>query len=259
MKADVGTTTSSNGSNGTHGGSALARCVVLCPRSGGADAVLPDELRLLLDNRASSMTCFSEPLSALAAMVVHERDFSGGRHKDPMLLILVEPARLAAVEALVAAMSKYAHRAAVWQYDPASAKRLARYVAPVVNPSSTANGASNGAGTVQSNNGAKPRSVAAAAPAFVSWVGMPGAVSGGMSGGVAAPKPAPRLRLAGEAAHSSGSVEPSAPSTAHATGTVAPTTPAAPAAAPKVRPELTDEEMAMLLGPGRNGAGGTRP
>ncbi len=269
MKADVGATTSNGSGAGSSGGSAaLARCVVLCPRSNNAAPELPAELRGLLAPRASSVACFDEPLRALAEMVMHERGFAGGEHKDPMLLILVEPGRLPQVEPLIGAMSKYAHRAAVWQYDPASARRFSRYVAPVSAPT---HGSSNGHTSSAPAAGVKPRTIAAAAPAFVSWVGMPGNLSGGLGGGVSggsassqnAPRPAPRLRLAGEASSVVANGNPAQPTTTSTANghpvNLAPPVPTTPTPISKARPELTDEEMAMLLGDTRPGPGGTKP
>jgi hypothetical protein len=256
MKADVGTTTSS-GPN-TNAATALARCVVWCPRDPSAPreqpAKLPRELRELLAPRASSVECHAEPLDALASMVLHERGFVSGAHKDPMLLILVEPSRLVGIDALVAAMSKYAHRAAVWQYDPASPKRLARYTAPIAPPESNGHSHSNGNGNGNAATPApRPRTIAATPPAFVSWVGMPGPMPTPQN----TQRPAPRLRLAGEATTpAEAPVKPLPTATVSGLPSVAPTPSNAP---PAAKPSLTDEEVAMLLGDAPRGPNGVKP
>ncbi|MFM9957176.1 MAG: hypothetical protein ACKVZJ_03805 [Phycisphaerales bacterium] len=255
--------------------SSSPRCVALCPRAGrGAAVVLPSELRDLLAQRNAAVECFDNALAALAALMVHERGFANGAHRDPMLLILVEPSKLRDTEMLVAAAAKYAHHAAVWQYDPASERRLARYTAPIGVPASANGGPSAMPGPADAQaNGSGPAALrrpvlspprpalSASGGSFVSWGGMPG--SGGvvmMSGAprAAAPSNGPKLRLTPIAASS----EPAGESGAGASNGVAP--PHAPRSA-VVRPELSEEEIAMLLDPsglpagpaaGPNGASG---
>lgn len=244
MKPDAPETSSTNGDypNGNPQTKPRARCIALCPRTdSGSVPPLPAELQSLLAERSSIIECHAEPLEVMASLVIHERAFASGTHREPMLLILVEPSKLFGVESLVRAMSKYAHHAAVWQYDPASARRLSPYAAPVAPPPTNGNGRTvgNGNGNARAPEGQpRARTVASTAPSFVSWVGMPRA---------APPEalPTPKLRLAGT---------PSS-ETAAATAGQGPARPTA------VKPALTDEEMAMLLGndtPGENNIRSTR-
>lgn len=262
MKADVGKSISSISSS--NGAPPLARCVVWCPRDASADrtlpAKLPKELRELLAPRASSVECHAEPLDALASMVLHERGFVAGTHKDPMLLILIDPSRLVGIDALVAAMSKYAHRAAVWQYDPASPKRLSRYTAPVSPP--TTNGASNGHTTGNGNGigslptaSPRPHTVAATAPAFVSWVGMPGPMTAPPN----TPRPAPRLRLAGDTPTPADTPPKPTAIAQGPTSAIAAPSPSNQTPTNNRKPALTDEEVAMLLGDAPQGPNGVKP
>jgi hypothetical protein len=233
---------------------------VWCPRDPSAQreppAKLPKELRELLAPRASSVECHAEPLEALASMVLHERGFVSGKHKDPMLLILVEPSRLEGIDALVAAMSKYAHRAAVWQYDPASPKRLSRYTAPIAPAESNGHAHTNGNGNGNATTAApRPRTVAATAPAFVSWVGMPGPMPTPQN----PPRPAPRLRLTGDATTPTEAPNKPLPTAATTGISNASPTPSNSTPTPATKPLLTDEEVAMLLGDAPRGPSGVKP
>lgn len=221
--------------------SGATRCVVVCPPDSGADPRLPDELSALLGARATVLNIETDPVRAMSYLVIHERAFLRAEHKDPMLLLLVEPARIPRCELLVAAASKYAPHAPVWQYVANAAKRLSRYVSPSEIPAgiiAPAPGVRPPQPRPAPTTPTAPRGVTGPS-GFVSWAGLPRAAPA-----PAAPRPAPKLRLAGEAAP-------------QPTGGDDPAKPAAPAS---IRPgvTLTDEEMRMLLNGDHEPATSTR-
>lgn len=201
------------------GESANARCVVLCPpRSGAAQA--PVELRHALAPRARTIEATDDALTAMSALVELERGFTRGEHRDPMLLLLVEPDRLGpAAAALVASVSKYAPRAAVWRFDPRAERRLAPYTADAADSVTRAPRPFSPPGP-RAPRPARVEGSVLSAGGFVSWAGFPPTTA----------KRAPGLKYTGDEPPVSGEVKSS---------------PTNGAATPMV--SISDEELNMLL------------
>ncbi len=228
-------------------GGGAARCVMLCPRR--LRGVPPADIAGELAGRGALIECTSDAMQAMAALVELERSLVRGEHRDPMLLVLVEPGELTMIDELVAGCARYAPRAVVYRYEANAPKRLSRYAAgPSIAPG--ANGPEPGALPFQPRGEASraPRGDAPASPPFgtgglVSWAGLAAPRPGPRS----SPRPAPSapLRLADAPPEHPAQRRPDARSEPARNGKE-------PA---NGRAQLSEDELRMLLADPLNGHG----
>lgn len=178
------------------------RCIVWRPRGTPPDRELLDALA----RRSLVITHCQDPFGAVGALC-GERTVSGA-----LVLLIVDPAKLARVSEVVNAARRYSPRAVFWEFDSTS-RRLRAFV-----PADTA-------------------ATSAAAPRAVREVSAHPRAEPKVSIARPAPLSAPHLKLAGE-----GPLPPACEEAeALSAGKDAPQ---------PVRQVLTDEELAMLLSPG---------
>ena len=115
-------------------------CAVLCPhvaQGGAGDPVF--ELEEALLRRGVDILRCRDAYDAMAELVLHEAARREGRSHDPLIVILVEPAKHGeAARSLYEAARRHAPHAAFWGYETGPSPRLAAYAPPASTPQASA-------------------------------------------------------------------------------------------------------------------------
>lgn len=166
-------------------------CAVLCPHAvqgGAGDPVF--ELEEALLRRGVDILRCRDAYDAMAELVLHEAARREGRSHDPLIVILVEPAKHGeAARSLYEAARRHAPHAAFWAYETGPSPRLAAFApAPLAPAPAVASAAPH----------ARPQVVVKPSGPVAPLAVANGTVDAHQAGGSARPP----LRLAGEGAAS---------------------------------------------------------
>lgn len=116
---------SQNGADRAGSENAGTACVLLC--TGEA----PEELLASLSERRVVIEAHADPFSAIAAVLRR------GRTGSPLVLLVVDPARVARADEMVRTVERFVPHVVCWRYDAGKSPALRGYVPPPPAPSAT--------------------------------------------------------------------------------------------------------------------------
>lgn len=113
--------------NKPHDATRGGRCVLVTP------SAPPTELLDALNRKQLDIREHHSVISAMSEVMQHARQLKAGGTREPLVLLVVDRARVPRADELVAACAIYAPHAVAWTYDPTAKPALRSYHNPPAN------------------------------------------------------------------------------------------------------------------------------